>query len=142
MKLVAGASYGHDMAWNPWSALKAQPEIELVWDPIAERAGGGAYYRASDGTAVILLDKRMHRRDRNAVLAHELAHHELAGGREIWVEKKVACRLVPHDELVAFIVRKCNIGEAVGAADVAEEFDVPEPVAERALLLLKQAWSP
>lgn len=140
MKLVSDSSYGHEVAWNPWRALRAREHIELVFHPIAAEAGGGAYYRAPDGVAVILLDKNLHRRDRNAILAHELVHDELGGGREALVHKTVARRLVPLDELAAFVIRTANLGEAVTALEVAEQFDVPASVAERALALLKDIW--
>lgn len=140
MKLVSGGSYGHDVAWNPWATLKARPDIELVWEPLAARAGGGAYYRAPDGVTVILLDKRMHRRDRNAVLAHELVHDEFAGGKESAVDKEVARRLVPPLELRDFCERQAEVCGGVEAWEVAEHFDVPESVACRAMAALR--WGP
>jgi hypothetical protein len=88
-----------------------------------------------------------------AALAHELIHDERGGGAEHremppgWaavaardeaaVNREVARRLVPRNELVAYLER-CEAREwGVTAAQVAEEFDVSDEVAAEALRRLE-----
>lgn len=49
------------------------------------------------------------------------------------MDREVARRLVPPDELAAFLIQRGSVGEAVTTADIAELFDVPEWVAAIAL---------
>lgn len=83
------------------------------------------------------------------MLAHELVHDERGGGCDApgmpttWdavvardehvVEREVARWLIPFEELLAFIDRRCGAELGVTVWEVAEEFDVPDYVAERAL---------
>ena len=106
-------------------------------------------WRHADGSVVVELDDRLDRIERNAVLAHELVHEERGGSidfvgsapswaavvarEELWVDREVARRLVPADELASFIARRGSIDEATTVADVAAEFDVPKWVAALAL---------
>lgn len=107
----------------------------------------------AEGWSAILIDRRATRRQRKALLSHELVHHERGGGcpsddmPEQWgavvrreehrVEVEVARRLVPLDELRAFL-KRMTVSEMGGASarDIAEHFDVPEDVASLAARLL------
>lgn len=148
-------SWGRWVAWNPWQALREREHIELgMVDDLPERTGGGVYAREGN-LAVILIDSRMHRRDRNAVLAHELIHDEREGGcrsaamPDTWhpivvrdentVNREVARRLVPPADLEEFIQGMCDIHLGVGIDEVTEYFDVPRWVARIALDLHEQS---
>lgn len=84
------------------------------------------------------------------MLAHELVHDErdilylpgaptgLVQKEETQVDRIVADRLVPIGELLHLISKVVDLGEPVHAVTVAEEFDVPLDVAQRALWLLEQ----
>lgn len=97
-----------------------------------------------NGLQTITIDPRLDRVQRNATLAHELTHldlgliwtedtppHVVARG-EFRVDQVTIRRLVPPDELEAFVARRRTVGSVV-ARDVAEEFDVPVELADRAL---------
>lgn len=137
--------------WNPWRALRGRRHIDLHMDPIARRAGGGLY--ATDGEfAVIFLDPDLTQVERNAVLAHELVHDERGGGAafsgmpsqwaavvardEAAVDREVAARLVPRDELLDVLDDLVDVLGGVTARDIAEVFDVPVDVARVALAAL------
>ena len=134
--------------WNPWAALRAHPEIRLEWD----RLGGARGLAIVDFTGpLVVLDYRLPRRERRAVLAHELIHHErgipTAGApphiverEEASVDQEVARRLVPLDELAAFVAARATVG-GVTSYDVADEFEVPNRVAVRAMRLLRHPSS-
>lgn len=64
-------------------------------------------------------------------------HIVIRGERK--VDRIVAERLVPADELAALIDRLVGIEVGVSAAEVAEHFDVPEHVARRALQFFRGA---
>lgn len=109
-------------------------------------------YARRDDRAAIVLEVELDRRERRAVLAHELVHDERGGGcvahgmpegwmavvvrDELAVQREVARWLVPRDDLVTFMER-VTLEDTVGvtAWEVAEEFDVPEDVALTALRL-------
>ncbi len=55
------------------------------------------------------------------------------------VEKIVAERLLPVTTLRPYVDSMAELGEAVTALEVAEEFDVPLALAQRALALMKDA---
>lgn len=142
MKLVSPRRYGVASVerWNPWRALCGAPELELALVPLPAKAGGGLYLPQPGGWVAILIDDSLGRRDRNAALAHELCHHELDGGKEAVVRRRVAERLVPLDELRAFIEARVSPElEGVTVREIADEFDVPESVARRAVDMLKGA---
>lgn len=127
------------MGWNPWRELRNRPEITFGRCPLPGPISG--VYATKKGFAVILIEETLTRRDRNAVLAHELIHAERGGSidarwmpgtwtaviarEEILVDREVARRLVPLDELAGFVQRHADTNGCVVAADVAEEFDVP-----------------
>ena len=137
--------------WDPWRALRARRHIDLHFDELADKAGGGIY--ATDGeNSVIVLSPELSRRQRRAILAHELVHDERHGGAarkgqpESWrpvvardeavVNRTVAERLVPRAELAEVLDGLVDVLGGVTAADVAEIFDVPDDVARLALTML------
>lgn len=98
----------------------------------------------------MILDIELGRRERKAALAHELVHDDRGGGacvegmpemyrvvatrEERRVARLAASHLVPVDELRAFI--EARVGpelEGVTLTEVADEFDVTEAVARRAI---------
>jgi hypothetical protein len=97
-----------------------------------------------DGLRTVTIDPRLDQINRNAVLGHELVHDEYdllwpAGAPERLVVKGehfvrgvTADRLVPPDELRAYVDRKAEY-EGVSAVEVMEEFEVPYEVADLAL---------
>jgi hypothetical protein len=131
--------------YNPWSDLRARRHLELVW---AELDGARGLIVGAGARRTIYLDFRQARRDRAAVLAHELVHDErgvlydasaptaLVAKEEAFVERAVARRLVPPGALLEFVRRRSDLGEGVVATDVAAEFDVADDVAQLALELL------
>ena len=82
------------------------------------------------------------------MLTHELVHHERGSSsrchdtgylsphivhEERAVEREVARRLVPADDLEIFIDRSTNLGQGVEPRHVAEEYEVTERVAALAM---------
>ena len=76
------------------------------------------------------------------MLAHELVHAERGIGHgaateatmereEVAVRREVARRLVPEDDLRAYVVRALTVGP-VTVEQIAEEFDVDHEVATEA----------
>lgn len=135
-------------AWHPWRALRERTHLRLVWSRLPEGPGGRLIDDGRD--RVVVLDPRLGRCDRNAVLAHELVHDErnvlylpstppaIVQKEEAIVNREVARRLVPMMLLARFVEQVIELGEPIHAAAVAEEFDVPLDVAQRALWLLDQ----
>lgn len=124
---------------NPWRILRASPEIELRWALLDDKFG--EYEPNDDGTATIILDADIGPEDRRATLMHELIHHQrgITGEPrtdERGVEDEVARLLVPFDELHAMWEIAVLNDLPVEAWMVAERFDVPDDVAERAMRLL------
>lgn len=137
-------------AWNPWAALRGRTNVVLRFDEVAAEGGGGLYaYWPDRDRALIVLHPALSRQDRNAALAHELIHDERGGGAhqegmpaawaavvardEAIVDAEVARRLVDPDELMEFVTGRLSIGDAVDARAVADWFDVPVAVANRAV---------
>lgn len=129
------------LGWNPWAALRARPATVLVWQLLS--GAGGAAEVGSDGREVVVLDPRLGRRDRRAVLAHELIHLErrilpmstsaaVVAREEHQVRRETVRRLVPPDQLRRFVAARSSV-EPMTAALVADEFDVPESIAASAL---------
>jgi hypothetical protein len=130
--------------WNPWAAARAHPRLEIAFDDVPQ---GATWHRDEHGDR-ITIDVRATRRERRALLAHELIHAERGIGHpvatpatmereEAIVRRETALRLVPLEEL-AELVRRLDDIEPVTALLVGEEFDVPEPVAREALFALRQ----
>jgi hypothetical protein len=140
------------VAWNPWAELRARPHLYFLRTELPPVTGGGVYWPLDKpGQAAVLIDERAGRVERRCLLAHELVHDERGGGisgsvmprswaaviarEERCVDDIVARRLVPLDDLLAFARAKAEIDGHATAADVAEQFDVTEEVATRALEL-------
>lgn len=130
--------------WDPWGAAGGRPNLEIWFGSVPE----GATWHEDDHGDVITIDASVPRRERRALLAHELVHVERRVGfpaataatmqrEEAIVRREVALRLVPLEELGSLVERRSEV-EAITAALVAEEFDVPEAVAAEALLVLRQ----
>lgn len=137
--------------WKPWRALREQADVDLALVELP-RGVRGVLARAPDAT-VILIDRNLPPAERLAELAHELVHLERGGGchrpgappawaavvarEEHRVDRIVAERLVPADELADLVARRVDV-EPVTATVVADEFNVTFDVAQRALWLLQQ----
>jgi len=131
--------------WNPWRALRERPHIELVWSQFPDGARGAWVPGAA--RSIIALDVRLRRRERRAVLTHELVHDErgiaytsgtpplLIAKEERAVDLEAARRLVPLDELRRFVAQRREL-EPITVTDIAAAFDVPPDVARRAVDLL------
>ena len=127
--------------WNPWVALRELEHAETAHLSLPEGVVGASV--PYPGRPVILLDDGLTQVERNAVLAHELIHLERGGScaASTWrdeeaVEDEVARRLVPLNELHGWVVTR-ELDEAqVEVWHVADEFHVPQYVAERAMRLL------
>lgn len=127
-------------AVNPWAELREAENVTLVWAKLP--AGVQGLY--IDRPPTILLDTGLSRVERNATLCHELVHHHrgLTGDPRLDerdVDNEVARRLVPLDELAELVAAICDDGTPVMAWEIAEAFDVPQRVAERACELLRRA---
>ena len=128
--------------WNPWAAARALPRLEILYGHVPD---GATWHRDERGDH-ITIEETATRRQRRALLAHELIHVERGIGHpvataatmereEAIVRRETAVRLVPLLELAELIERRADV-EAITAALVGEEFDVPEPVALEALRAL------
>jgi hypothetical protein len=133
--------------WHPWRDLRGRTHIDLEWGYLPH--GRGRIEDIGDGRRRITLDARLDRRTRAATLGHELVHDERGGGCDIpgmpesWapeivkeerrVDRIVARRLVPLDELGGYIRRAVDSDLAVTVPDVAEEWDTTAEVARDAL---------
>lgn len=134
------------MGWSPWRALREREHIDLEWRDLP--ADVEAFWSPlRGGRAVIVLATRLGRRARRCALAHELVHDErglvvsdmppaLAVKEERAVEREVARRLVPLDDLRSWVSVRIDVGDLVTARTVADEWDVEEHVARQALSLV------
>lgn len=130
--------------WDPWRAAGAHARLEIFFGVVPH----GATWHEDDDGDVITIDAGATRRERRALLAHELVHAERRVGypaatpatmqrEEAIVRRETAVRLVPLDELADLVARRSEV-EAITAALVADEFDVPEAVAAEALDALRR----
>jgi len=141
------------MRWSPWGALATMPNVHVrLADLPAETGGAALVHRGNQKW--ILIERTSTKAERRSRLAHELIHLErgtttrcrwsprtwdvLVVREELIVDREVARRLVPLDELAGLVARLEDLGEPVHAVAVMEEFDVPVDVAQRALWLLAQ----
>lgn len=146
-----GSAMGERRPWNPWRSLRGRAHITFTLDPIANMMGGAIYARRGDRAAIVI-DPALDQIERRARLAHELVHDERGGvidsaehtglavcaiREEARVDAIVAERLIPPRELEAFIDCMLALGEIVTVDLVAEEFEVPRPVAKLALARLR-----
>lgn len=133
--------------WNPWRELRDREHIRFRLARLPEDLDG--VYWPRGGRAAVIIGDHLPRRERAAALAHELVHDERGGGctangmppdwapvvarEEARVERLVAERLVPTEELEDYIAVRLILGEPVEPHDVAEHFDVAESVVLTAL---------
>jgi hypothetical protein len=134
--------------WNAWAELRDRTHLELTWAYLTGHAG--IIRQLAAGRRQIVLDARLGRRDRHAVLAHELVHDErgvlfdddtplgVVRKEEAWVQAETVRRLVPLDELDGLVRAHVTSGGTVSVHEVAEWFDVPDDVAADALRQLQQ----
>lgn len=131
-----------------WRSIADHDNIHVrLSDELPAACGGGTIVRRSDGSVWILIERALDPDRRRAVLLHELVHLERGTARcqgapcewaavvareEATVNRIVAERLVPEDELLDFVRRCLSIADYVTALDVADEFGVPVDVAELA----------
>jgi hypothetical protein len=118
--------------------------VELAY---ADLDGERGMWTSGDGGDLIVLSAALGRRARRCVLAHEIVHAERGIGfgaasaatmqrEEEEVRREVARRLVPSDELLAFLASRGGVGP-VTVDDIADEFDVEPHVAATAVTLLR-----
>ena len=111
-------------------------------------AGVQARYLRRGKKRAIVLDEGLAGTQVRAALTHELVHDErgvlppgvasrLMAAEEATVRRLTTDRLVPPDNLEAFLESRATIG-GVTAEDVANEFHVPRRVAVAALRRLSQ----
>jgi hypothetical protein len=140
---VTPRRYGLVVAgWSPWRELRARTNVTLEWRDLP-RTHEGAWIPTAAG-AVIVLASWLTRRERRCVLSHELVHDErgiafdediaaaVIQKEEAYVDRESVRRLVPLDELQAFVDVRSEI-EPVTVVHVAEAFDVTTGVARSAL---------
>lgn len=130
------------MPWNPWRELRARKHLRLVFAELEDCKG-----RVEDDGQErrIVIDSRLGRVERNAVLSHELVHDErnilyspttpdaVVEKEEYKVRAICTDRLVPPAKLEAFLACWDSGLIGVTARMVAEEFDVPIDIADHAL---------
>lgn len=136
--------------WQPWRELALRTDVAFRLDPLADLAGG-AFYGRSGPWAVIVVSPSLDPVAQRCALGHELIHHERGitsppasdatmVHEEVLVRREVARRLVPIEELTAYV--DIEHPEGVTAEMVAEEFEVTLAVANEALrqLLEHTSW--
>lgn len=133
-----------DDHWEPWTALGARPEVEL-W--FADLQGARGLWVRRGGRDTVYLDASLRRRERRAVLAHELVHAERGIGhgtgataltmakeeRLVWDE---AVRRLAPPSAIERLRRRAADGHTVEEWEVAEELDLPPDVVRRLAILL------
>lgn len=124
------------LGWDVWRALRDRDHVVFARTDLPDVLGGAVLW-PHGGRAALLIDRSLTRLDRLAACAHELTHDDLPGASESQVADEVARRLVPFDELhVMWEIAVLN-DLPCEVWQVAERFDVPDHVAERAMRLLK-----
>lgn len=140
-----------EQAWNPWAELRGRRDVIMLFGALPDEVR--AVHQLRGSTHVIVIDDEAGQVDRNHLLAHELVHIERGGGcpgagwthvpwgpvvsrEEDRVEEIVAKRLVPQERLLRMALGACEVEGRLDPWVVAEEFRVPQHVAERALLML------
>lgn len=138
--------------WSPWAAAGAIPNLEIRVADLPDETGGGVLRRSRD-RVYIFLDRSLSQAERRCVLAHELVHLErgtnarcswhapmwsaVVAREELAVDRIVATRLVPLDELRTLVERITGCDRGVTPLDVEDEFEVDGPTAVTALHELK-----
>lgn len=145
-----------EKGWRePWAELRRRSHLVFGLAPLPDGVDG-VYWPGRRARAAVILDCDLGRVERRCALAHELKHDERGGGvcvegmpemygvvasrEEARVARAAAGALVPAHELRAFIEARVN-DEVCGVTlqEVAEEFDVTQAVARRAIELLASA---
>lgn len=132
--------------YNPWADLRSRPHLTLKW---ARFKDCREQIRDTPSGRVIYLSHGSKRAERRSLLTHALVHDErflfkpgtptaLCAKEEAIVRDETAYRLVPPDELRAYLAECEAADEPVHAFMVAEEFTVTMVVAQRALSLLER----
>lgn len=132
-----------------WGSIRDLDHINVRLADLPDECGHGVLVRQPDGQVWILLGQHLPQRDRRAILAHELEHLRrgsvrFEGAPPAWdavvakeerqVDQVVADRLVPLEELRAFVEQRGSLEEPVTVDCVAEAFDVPDWVARHACM--------
>ncbi|MFN8052797.1 MAG: hypothetical protein U0Q22_15235 [Acidimicrobiales bacterium] len=132
--------------WNPWRSLRERERTTLLWQRLA--GAGGVVEVSDDGAETIVLDPGLGRRERRAVLAHELVHLErsllppgsppaVVDREEFQVQREVVRRLVPPQLLEELVHAAAadGAGDPVTVEVVADAFDVPADIARDSITL-------
>jgi hypothetical protein len=129
-----------------WRSIRERDDINVRVAQLPDEVGGGVLVRRGD-RVWILLDAGRPAHERRAILAHELEHlargsMRFDGSPPTWdavvareeqrVDRAVARRLVPLEQLRAFVAARSSMDEPVTAGCVADAFDVPVWVARMA----------
>lgn len=125
---------------NPWRELRRRAHLRLRWWWFDGRPS--ALWSGDD----IYLDPRLDQTERRCALMHELVHEERGIGfpdataatmqrEEETVRRETAVRLVPLDDLAAFVRARSEI-DPVTARCVADEYEVTIAVALEAMRAL------
>lgn len=142
--------------WSPWDALRlAGQRVEFRRARLPDRFGGGVCVPESDTHWAVVLDDRLTAAERRVTLAHELEHAHRQGGAgypgqppgwaavvvrdEAAVDRAVVEKMVPLDELAAFVERRLSTGDPIMAAELAEYFNVTVELVEAAAELYRRA---
>lgn len=119
---------------------------------LPDETGGGVIAWRGD-RVWIFLDRSLSQAERRCVLGHEVVHLErgrlrcdwdepmwsaVISRQELDIDREVARRLVPADELDRLIGQKLSLGQPVVPFDVEEEFDVDGATAQLALELAQE----
>jgi hypothetical protein len=136
-----------DLGWNPWRVLRSRRHLDLTWGYLT--AGRGQIEDLKRGRRRITLHATLPRRERSEVLGHELLHDEfdllwsagtpraLVAKGERFIDQENARRSVPMPALRSYVDRRVASDIPVTVPDVAEEFDVTDDLARRALEMLR-----
>lgn len=122
------------IGWDPWADLRRRSHIVFARVPLPKVLGGGYYEKRRSGTA-LLIDHDLDQMGRLDVVAHELTHEDMPWATEDQVDDEVARRLVPFDDLSGMWQVALVNDLSIEVWQIAEKFDVPDHVAERAMRL-------
>lgn len=134
---------------RPGRELRRREHIELIYDHIADEAGGAIYARRGD-RAIIVLSPALRRVERTCALTHELVHDDVGivsppapdlimERVEAIVDRRTADWLLPPEDLEAWVWQRVEV-EPVTVELVAQEWDVTADVAARALEQLSRRY--
>jgi hypothetical protein len=137
-----------------WGELRAEADAEgvvVVVCCLPAEAQPGLYWPRVDGFYILVHDE-LDEPERSIVLAHELEHHRRGGGADaagmppMWaacvardeeaVDKAVARRAVPLNDLREILAACEAFDHGVTAAEIAGDYGVTRDVAARAMRLV------